>query len=117
MDTGQKVKASYAQAVRSPPSSLTEAFSASALPRFVLGIDRNRMRKTPKVSSMQEDKKTKPPDNTVERLTEHASEEKGSNVIERMTNGYLRFSTISYSIVKCSFICLFVVALNPCKKI
>ena len=78
MDTGQSDKASYAQAVRSPPSSLTEAFSASALPRFVSGKDRNRMRKTPKVSSMQEDKKTKTPDNTVEHLTEHASEEKGS---------------------------------------
>ena len=25
------------------------------------------------------------------------------------------FSTISYSIVKCLFVCLFVVALNPCK--
>ena len=25
------------------------------------------------------------------------------------------FSTISYSIVKCSFVCLFVVALDPCK--
>ena len=78
MDTGQSVKASYQEAVRSPPSSLTEAFSASALPRFVSGKDRNRMRKTPKVSSMQEDKKTKSPDDTVEHLTEHASEEKGS---------------------------------------
>ena len=25
------------------------------------------------------------------------------------------FSTISYSIVKCSFVCLFVNALDPCK--
>ena len=48
----QSVKASYAQSVRSLPSSLTEAFSA--LPRFVSGKDRNKMRKkTPKVSSMQ----------------------------------------------------------------
>ena len=37
------IKASYAQSVRSLPSSLTEAFSA--LPRFVSGKDRNRMRK------------------------------------------------------------------------
>ena len=63
MDTVQSVIASYAQAVRSLPLSLTEAFSASALPRFVSGKDRNRMRKTSKVSSMQEDKKMKSPDN------------------------------------------------------
>ena len=56
----------------------TEAFIASALPRFVSGKDRNRMRKNPKVNSLLEDKKTKSPDNTVEHLTEHASEEKGS---------------------------------------
>ena len=45
------VKASYAQSVRSLPSSLTEAFSA--LLRFVSGKDRNMVRKNPKVSSMQ----------------------------------------------------------------
>ena len=39
----QSVKASYAQSLRSLPSSLTEAFST--LPRFVSGKDRNRMRK------------------------------------------------------------------------
>ena len=33
------------------------AFSASALPRFISGKDRNRMRKKTKVSSMQTDKK------------------------------------------------------------
>ena len=69
----QSVKASYAQAVWSPPSPLTEAFFA--LPRFVSGKDRNRMRKTPKESSMQEDKKIKP---ITAHLSEHASEEKGS---------------------------------------
>ena len=37
-------------------------------------------------------------------------------IIEYMTNGYLRFfHPASYSIVKCSFVCLFVNALNPCK--
>ena len=37
-------------------------------------------------------------------------------IIECMTNGYLHFfSTISYSIVKCSFVCLFVNALDLCK--